>query len=122
MPIRLATVLALSSVAASSSFAHDSDRIDQLEREVQETKKRLSILESMLQNKNDENDLVVTNEGWKPIANWRKLTTGMSTSTVRKIPGDAKRINGGTFATWHYENRGFVLFYEGKVDRWSEPN
>ncbi len=75
----------------------------------------------MLQKKNNEKELVVNNEGWKSIANWRKLTTGMSTSTVRKILGDAKRITGGTFATWHYENRGFVLFYEGKVDRWSEP-
>ena len=121
MVTRLAIAVILSLVATFNSYAHDSDRIEQLEREVQETKERLSILESILQNKNNEKELVITNDGWKSVANWRKLTTGMDTSTVQKILGDAHRIEGETIASWYYENGGRVIFYEGKVTRWSEP-
>ena len=121
MVTRLAIAVILSLVATSSSYAHDSARIEQLERDVQETKQRLSILESILQNKNNEKEHVITGDGWKSVANWRKLTTGMNTSTVQKILGDAHRVQGGTFAIWHYNNGGYVSFYEGEVDSWSEP-
>jgi len=104
-----------------SSYAHDGDRIDQLEQEIQDTKKRISKLESMLQQKGDEKELVVTEDGWKSVANWRKLTTGMSTTAVREILGEPKRIDGGSIARWSYENGGMVGFLEGKLNRWSEP-
>ena len=118
---RLAIAVILSFVATFSSYAHDSGRIEQLERDVQETKERLSILESILQNKNNEKEHVITGDGWKSVANWRKLTTGMNTSTVQKILGDAHRIEGGSIAIWYYKNEGTVTFYEGEVDSWSEP-
>jgi len=121
MVTKLAITVILSLVTAFSSYAHDSDRIEQLEKEVQETKQRLSILESMLRKKNHEKELVITDDGWKSIANWRKLTTGMSPSTVQKILGDAQRIDGVNFVRWYYKNGGKVIFYEGEVYSWTEP-
>ena len=118
---KLAVVVILSLVTTVSSYAHDSDRIEQLERDVQETKERLSILESILQNKNNEKEHVITGDGWKSVANWRKLTTGMNASTVQKILGEPQRVDGGKITFWSYENGGNVKFYNGKLERWSEP-
>ena len=64
---------------------------------------------------------VITGDGWKSIANWRKLTVGMKPNTVEKILGSADRIEGGKLAEWYYKNGGKVTFYKGEVNRWSEP-
>ena len=118
---RLAIAVILSLVATFSSYAHDSDRIEQLEREVQETKQRLSILESKLQNKNDEEELAIAGDGWKSVANWRKLISGMSALRVKNILGDPHRIDGAKNAVWYYDNGGVVWIIDGNVDRWTEP-
>lgn len=118
---RLAIAVILSLVATFSSYAHDSDRIEQLEREVQETKQRLSKLESMLRNKNEDRELVITGDGWKSVANWRKLTPSMSIRKVRDILGEPQRIAGEKNAIWYYKNGGVVKFYDGNVDKWTEP-
>ena len=89
---RLAFAVIVLSVASFSSYAHDSDRIEQLEREIQETKQRLSILESMLKSEDDEKELVITDDDWKSVANWRKLATGMSTGTCKKYLVIRKRL------------------------------
>jgi hypothetical protein len=60
-------------------------------------------------------------EGWQSLENWRKLESGLSPKTVRKILGEPARIEGGTFTYWHFPNDGEVVFYEGKLDRWDEP-
>jgi outer membrane protein assembly factor BamE (lipoprotein component of BamABCDE complex) len=121
MVTRLAIAVIISLVTSFSSYAHDSDRIEQLEKDAQKTKQRLSILESKLQNKNAVKGHVITGDGWESIANWRKLTTGMNTSAVQKILGEPQRVEGGNIARWYYENGGRVMFYEGKLDGWSEP-
>lgn len=41
--------------------------------EQQEAKK--SKLESLVSNPSDNQELVMSGEGWKSVANWRKLTT-----------------------------------------------
>ena len=111
----------LSLVGALNSYANDSERIDQMKKELQETKLRLSKLESLLSNPSKAQEHVTSGEGWKSVVNWRRLTEGMSTSDVQKILGEPHRVDGGTFATWYYQNGGRIGFYEGKVDRWMEP-
>jgi hypothetical protein len=92
-----------------------------LEREVLETKQRLSILESKLENTNDEEELVISDDGWKSVANWRKLTFGMSALSVKNLLGDPHKIDGAKNAVWYYDNGGVVRIVDGNVDRWSEP-
>ena len=73
------------------SMASDSDRITQLEKEVQELKTRLSTLESPL-NKAVIQKSTVTSEGWKNLANWRSLKKGSNYDEVRAILGEPERI------------------------------
>ena len=105
-----------------STVANDSDRIDELERVLQETKERLLILESILKNNNNEKKLIVTDGGWKSIANWRKLATDMKPSVVRSILGEPQKINGGQVVFWYYKKGGVVTFMDGKVHSWGEPD
>jgi len=114
-------IVLLSFMTASNLYAKDSDRIDQLEKEIQELDLRISKLESLLNTTSSAQEIIPSNEGWKSISNWRKLSTGMDTSDVRKILGEPERLDGGMFATWHYGNGGMVIFREGEVDRWQEP-
>jgi len=141
---RLAIAVILSLVATFNSYAHDSDRIEQLEREIQETMQRLSILESKLRNENDEKELVIADEeevviadeevvieyeeeaviaddGWKYVANWRKLSSGMGTLSAKNILGDPHKVDGAKNAIWYYDNGGVVWTVDGNIDRWSEP-
>ena len=111
----------LSLAVAFSAHENDSDRIDKLEKELQETQLRLSKLESLLSNPSNGQELVTSGEGWKSVANWRKLTTDMSASDVRKILGEPYRIDGGGVARWYYKNGGVVVFFDGKAGQWSEP-
>ena len=100
---------------------HDSYRIEQLEKEIQGLKLRLSEVESLLSNPSKAQELSTASEGWKSVVNWRKLTTGMSTSDVQKILGEPDRLDGGAVANWYYQNGGKVHFINGKVFQWMEP-
>jgi len=104
-----------------SSYPADSDRITQLEKEVQELKVRISNLENPHSKTISSQKGVVTNDGWRSLANWRSLKNGMSYDEVRAILGEPFRIKGGDIAFWYYENRGDVTFYEHRVKSWSEP-
>ena len=106
---------------AFNANANDSVRIDQLEKEIQEIKLRLSKLESLLSNPSKAEELVTSSEGWKSLVNWRKLTTDMSYNDVKKILGEPHRVDGGSLANWYYQNDGRVTFLGGKVQQWSEP-
>lgn len=111
----------LAFAVASNSYAHDSDRIDKLEKELQEIKLRVSKLESLLSPSNTQKP-VSSGEGWQSVVNWRKLTNGMSASDVQKILGEPRRVDGGTIAHWYYQNGGTVSFFDGRLTRWMEPN
>lgn len=114
--------LALSlSTFALSSFANDSDRITQLEKEVQELKLRLTNVEAPQGSTNSRQKSPSSSESLKGLTNWRLLKKGMSYDDVRATLGEPTRIQGGIFATWFYPNRGGVTFYEDKLDSWSEP-
>lgn len=111
----------LSLAVIPNSHAQDSERIDKLEREIQEIKARLSKLETSPKSKNNDQEAAASSEGWKSLSNWRLLATGMSPRDVRRILGEPHRINGGSVAFWYYPNRGQVSFIDEKVQRWEEP-
>ena len=104
-----------------SSFASDSDRITQLEKEVQELKIRLTNLESPSNKPQTSQRYSNLSDGWKNIANWRMLKKGMSYDDVRGTLGEPIRIDGGNFTYWTYSNRGSVTFYNDRLDSWTEP-
>ena len=106
----------------SKSMEIQPKRIEQLERDMQEVKSRISALETMLSGNSKTDEAVVIGEGWKSLASWRKLKTGMSYESVKEILGSAHRVNGGNITTWYYENGGEVIFWRGEVDSWMEPN
>lgn len=101
--------------------SQDIDRIDQLEKDVQEIKIRLSKLESLLSTPSKAKEHVASDEGWKSLINWRKLTTDMDYSDVKKILGEPSKVDGGQIAHWYYQNGGEVTFMSGKVFEWREP-
>lgn len=111
----------LSLAVVFNAHAHDSDRIDQLEKEMRETKLRLQKLESLLSKPSNAQEPIASGDGWKSVMNWKKLAKDMSASDVRKILGEPLQLDGGTFARWYYQNRGIVMFFEGRVSRWEEP-
>jgi len=115
---------------SANSYANDSDRINQLEKEVKELKLRVSKLEALL-NKSDATvskpdatkDIVTSGEGLKSLSSWKKLSSGMNHENVRKILGEPSQTRGGDrLETWNYPNSGYVMFKYGKVFRWTEPS
>ena len=111
----------LSLAVAFNAYAHDRVRIDQLEKELQETKLRLLKVESLLSNPGNAQKPLTSGEGWKLAMNWRKLANDMSTGDVRKILGEPHQVDGGALTTWYYQNGGKVMFVKEKVIRWTEP-
>jgi outer membrane protein assembly factor BamE (lipoprotein component of BamABCDE complex) len=116
--ILLSTLLLLLSFSA---IAQDNSRITKLEQEIQSINQRLMKLESAQGASTDAPKALVNSEGWKSLASWRSLATGMTTSDVRRILGEPARVDGGEFAIWYYQNRGDVTFIGGKVNGWREP-
>jgi len=111
----------LSLFLATSVPAQDSDRITALEKEVQELKLRLSRLEGAANTSEKKPPPAAPSADVASLSNWKKLETDMTTSQVRAILGEPTRIEGGAFVTWHYKNRGQVVFITGRVQRWTEP-
>ena len=111
----------LSLAVAFNSNAQDSDRIDQLNKEIQEIKLRLSKLESLLSNPSKAQEVLTLGQGWKSVVSWRKLTTNRNYSDVKDILGEPHRVDGGSLASWYYQNGGRVVFFDGKVTQWTEP-
>jgi hypothetical protein len=102
------------------SMASDTDRITQLEKEVQELKTRLSSLESAL-DKAVIQKPTLTSEGWRKLANWRSLKKGMSFEEVREILGEPGRVTGGTLTDWTYPDQARVTFLNDRLFGWTEP-
>jgi hypothetical protein len=120
--LRAVAIVGFLSIAiALNAGAHDSDRIAQLEKELQETKLRLSKLEALLSDPIKVQEVVGQGEGWKSVASWRRLATNMEAGEVRRILGEPQKLDGGTLARWQYQNGGEVWFSDGKVHRWTEP-
>ena len=119
--LKVGAVAVLLLVAAFSSHASDSDRITLLEKEVQELKQRLQRLESPQADTGKQHKPVASSDGWKSLTSWRLLKKGMSYDDVRAILGEPGRVRGGNITFWYYANRGDVIFYEDRLESWTEP-
>jgi outer membrane protein assembly factor BamE (lipoprotein component of BamABCDE complex) len=115
------SLIVIATMAASSSFAHDTDRLNQLEKEIRELKLRLNKLDPIEKVEKDSDGPIEYSGNRRPLTNWRKIEKGMTPATVRKLLGEPERIQGGGFTRWYYPDQGNVIFYEGGVDGWSEP-
>ena len=118
---KFALIGCLTLVGGFNAHAQDTNRISQLEQEIQSIKLRLSKLESAQGIQPDAPKAPANSDGWKSLSSWRQLSTGMTPNDVRRILGEPSRVNGGEVATWYYQNRGYVTFMSEKLYSWGEP-
>jgi hypothetical protein len=123
------------------SHANDSERITQLEKQVQELKLRLNNLEAQGSvGAQQRNAAASKTDGSRPtasaqqapaapktdvavLAKWRGLERGMSPESVRAILGQPQKTQtNSTFTYWDYPNQGSVTFAHGRLNGWTEPN
>jgi hypothetical protein len=107
---------------APLAHSQDTDRIEQLEREVQSLKQRLTKIEAAMGGPRAEQVPAATGTGWMSVAAWRQLRTDMSPNQVRTILGEPARIDGGVVARWSYPNGGRATFVGDQLSQWTEPN
>jgi hypothetical protein len=117
--LRHCAVMAAILVHVTFAQAQDNGRVEQLEKEVQGLKLRLSKIEAALGSADQKPAIQGT--GWKSLAAWRQLKTGMNPNQVRAILGEPDRINGGGIANWYYANGGRAIFFDDGLNQWVEP-
>ena len=118
----LALLLCALAFQVNAQSGATDERIRLLEAQILQLNGRVSALEGMLNQAKANQQPIVTGEGWKSLANWRKLKQGMSEDDVRALLGEPVRISGGDFAWWVYPDHGEVMFYQREgVDKWTEP-
>jgi hypothetical protein len=118
---RIIAIGFLSLAVAMNSNADDNDRLDLLEKEIRDLKIRISKLEAPSSKSGSQPEPLPSGEDWRFIPNWRKLTTSLGPSDVRKLLGEPDRIKGGVVAYWYYHNDGEVTFLNDRVTSWNEP-
>jgi uncharacterized membrane protein YhiD involved in acid resistance len=101
-------------------FGKLSERVWQLEEDVEGLKLQITQLTSQTGSANNRQKPHTSLDGWKTLANWRTLKKGMSYDNVRQILGEPARIQGGDVTFWFYP-KGGVIFRNEKLDSWSEP-
>jgi len=118
----LALLLCSLAFQVNAQSSATDERIRLLEAQIVQLNGRVSALEGMLNQAKANHQPIVTGEGWKSRANWRKLRKGMSEDDVRALLGEPVRIYGGNLAIWKYPNYGEVVFEENRgVYQWTEP-
>ena len=122
MKTTLALLLCSLALQVNAQSGATDERIRLLEAQIVQLNGRVSALEGMLNQAKANQQPIVTGEGWKSLANWRKLKRGMSEDDVRALLGEPERIDGGSLTDWLYPRRGRVTFWRGAgVDNWTEP-
>lgn len=125
-----AIILLISLILSSSAFGQDNatriaTRIATLERQVQQLEQRLSKIEESTTSGDTPIHVKVSEIKWKSKANWRKLSTGMSESSVEELLGIPYTMSGGRLAFWYYRKGpgfgGSVTFTDNKLSNWTEP-
>jgi hypothetical protein len=114
---KLMRYAAIAAVMAHVSFAQaqDAGRVEQLEKEVQSLKFRLSAIEAAIVNTAKPGSVL------KSLSVWRQLRKDLSPNEVRAILGEPDRIHGGPVTYWYYPNDGSVDFIRDRLSGWSEP-
>jgi len=122
--LRAIPVGLLALVVVCGAHAQSADRTEQLEKEILDIKLRLSNLEAA-QGKQAASPKpaqpVQSGDGWRALANWRALKSGMSSNDVRNVLGEPERVKGGDVAFWYYPNGSSVTFISDRVTSWTEP-
>ncbi|MEX2437987.1 MAG: outer membrane protein assembly factor BamE [Candidatus Babeliales bacterium] len=106
-------------VAMIGVFVNKPD--SNLEQRVTDLENKVALIEEAL---SGTDTIDTSDNSWQDVENWRQLREGMSQNRVQELLGRPTRIDGGTFATWYYSERGahsIVYFQRGRVIRWSEP-
>lgn len=109
------------SLVSFNSFANNSERIAELEKEINAINIRLAKVESLLIDSSSAQISIAKKDGWKSLSSWRNLKTGMSPSEVKVILGEPHRIKGGEITFWYYQNGSSVTFMSDKLYSWTEP-
>ena len=123
MKTALALLLCSLAFQVNAQSGATDERIKLLEAQILQLNGRVAALEGMLNQAKANQQPIVTGEGWKSRANWRKLKKGMSEDDVRALLGEPERLNGGHFARWKYPSYGEVVFEGNRgVFQWTEPN
>ena len=95
-------------------------RIERLERANADLERRVRELEAIIQSVPSQGRPIPASAKWKDLANWRQLRQGMRPDQVRALLGEPERVEGGDFTFWRW-GYAYVIFNDGKLDRWSEP-
>jgi hypothetical protein len=128
-PIALLAVIAIISTPAplraqeGSSGSVDA-RLSVLESRVADLEHRLGELEAMIKQAPQKERLAKTSGNWKELANWRRLSRGMSMDQVRALLGEPDRVTGGGITRWRWgkpEEAAEVYFIEDRLEGWTEP-
>ena len=119
--IKKITAMIFLFLATNLSNAHDSERINALEKEVNELKTLVGFVLLNSQSKADTKETDVSKKPWQVTENWRKLKVGMKPEEVEALLGEPMRVEGGRLTTWYYDVSARVSFHDNQVDRWSEP-
>ncbi len=64
---------------------------------------------------------VTNDDGWRNIDNWKALSEGMGTIKVLEILGEPQKVKGASVSKWYYENGGILVFWDGYLQSWTEP-
>lgn len=95
-------------------------RIELLERANANLEQRVRDLEALIRREPSRDQQVAISGDWRDVSNWRRLRKGMKPDQVRALLGEPERVEGGDFTYWYWADA-HVIFYSGKLDRWSEP-
>jgi len=95
-------------------------RIELLERANADLEQRVRDLEAVIKSALSQGQPIPASTRWQDLANWRRLRKGMKPDQVRALLGEPERVEGGDFTYWYWADA-HVIFYSGKLDRWSEP-
>jgi hypothetical protein len=115
-------------VAAGQESSADNvlRRIDLLERRTADLEQRVRELEALIKVEPSRDRPVPASANWRDLANWRRLSRGMTMDQVRALLGEPEKVDANSLVTWWYwdfASGAYVQFdtSSGKLDGWSEP-